>query len=92
MSQALCAEYEEDYWFPVSNSQGKKSAEQRREAKRICAECPVLGDCLEHSLIYEEHGIWAGTSANERKRIRKERGIKVQVYGFQLDLAEIGGR
>jgi WhiB family redox-sensing transcriptional regulator len=39
-----------------------------REAKRFCATCPVKGDCLQYSLVYDMYGIWGGMTYNERKR------------------------
>lgn len=37
-------------------------------AKRVCAPCPVLHECLVHALTNrEQYGIWAGTTPQERK-------------------------
>lgn len=38
------------------------------EARRICGGCPVRNDCLIAGL--REDGVWGGTQANERTRIR----------------------
>lgn len=43
-------------------------------AKAVCAECPVVEPCLQYALdMCESVGIWGGTSARERKRLRSER-------------------
>lgn len=35
-----------------------------------CTPCPVRESCFRHALTHpEEHGIWAGTTSRERKRI-----------------------
>ena len=39
-----------------------------REAKAVCAQCPVKQQCLEHALEFDErHGIWGGTTPTERR-------------------------
>src|SRR5690606_9161462 len=43
-------------------------------AKAVCATCPVMSECLEYALAEQvQHGIWGGTTAEERTRIRRER-------------------
>lgn len=32
----------------------------------MCDDCPVAQDCLEYALIYEEQGVWGGTTEKER--------------------------
>lgn len=42
-----------------------------REAKRICADCPVRTECLDFAYRMEEpFGVYGGMSANERRRTR----------------------
>ena len=43
-------------------------------ARKICAECPVKQECLEHALVNRiDHGVWGGCSERERRRILKRR-------------------
>lgn len=46
-----------------------------REAKAVCAQCPVLSLCRQHGLEAQEpHGIWGGLTAEERKsKLRAQR-------------------
>lgn len=44
-------------------------------ARKVCAECTVKTECLEYALVYEEFGIWGGTSPDDRKRLRRERRL-----------------
>ena len=45
-------------------------------ARRICAECPVKGACLEYALRNGiDHGVWGGTSERERRRIARRRRL-----------------
>jgi hypothetical protein len=55
----------------------------------MCEECPVKPECLNHALQYEEYGYWAGTSSKERKKIRKELGIKLVSIDFLSMLKSI---
>ena len=45
------------------------------QAVRACHACPVATECLTHALVNEPAGWWANTSPEDRKQIRKERGI-----------------
>ena len=45
-------------------------------ARRICADCPVREECLEHALRHRiDHGVWGGTSERQRRRILKSRRL-----------------
>lgn len=47
-------------------------------ARAICAGCPMRATCDEWALQFEEFGFWAGRTVAERKRVRKERGMKLR--------------
>ena len=49
-----------------------------REAKLLCAGCPVKADCLEYALLYGLSGVWGGTTDKERKRTPKYRIIDLR--------------
>ncbi|MGY1605279.1 WhiB family transcriptional regulator [Geodermatophilus sp. SYSU D00815] len=64
---ALCAETDPEAFFPEKGG-------STREAKRVCAGCPVRLQCLEFALGNDERfGIWGGLSERERRRIRMQR-------------------
>lgn len=64
---AACAGVDPDLFFP---SRGAST----REAKAVCAGCPVRSDCLEAAMAGgEKFGIWGGMSERERRRLRRER-------------------
>jgi len=45
-----------------------------RNARAMCAVCPVQPQCLEYALVNDEqHGIWGGTTWRERKVMRVRR-------------------
>lgn len=63
---ALCAEIGVEPYF---NNFGR--------AKASCLTCPVINECLEWALSFDEwtdqHGIFGGTTPSERKQLRRER-------------------
>lgn len=68
---ALCAQISPEPWFPPKGSPAK-------DAKAICAICPVQAECLEFALEAEPAihvGIWAGYTPRELKALRGLRGI-----------------
>ncbi|MGH3666030.1 MAG: WhiB family transcriptional regulator [Egibacteraceae bacterium] len=63
--QAKCLQAEPDTFFPEKGG-------STREAKRICAGCPVRVECLEYALANDERfGIWGGLSERERRRLKR---------------------
>jgi WhiB family redox-sensing transcriptional regulator len=45
-----------------------------REAKAICARCPVMAECRAHALRSPgERGIWGGLTEQDRHKARQER-------------------
>lgn len=55
--------------------------ESTKQAKALCAECPVVNECLDYALrTGQKFGIWGGTSEKERKRMRRDmRAVGVPV-------------
>lgn len=45
-------------------------------AQKICGDCIVVDECLEHALTHgERFGVWGGTSERERRRLRRARRL-----------------
>ncbi|MBU9765859.1 WhiB family transcriptional regulator [Mycobacterium sp. TNTM28] len=41
-----------------------------RQAKQVCADCPVLSACRDHALTSaEQYGVWGGLTASERSAL-----------------------
>ena len=60
----LCAQTDPELFFPEKGG-------SVREAKAVCAGCPVRAQCLEHALAHDErYGVWGGTSERERRRLK----------------------
>lgn len=65
MLEATCLDADPEAFFPEKGG-------STREAKRICAMCPVREPCLQYALEHEERfGIWGGLSERERRRLRR---------------------
>jgi WhiB family redox-sensing transcriptional regulator len=48
--------------------------ESVREAKAVCAICPVREECLEYALETNVLcGVWGGLSERERRQVRRDR-------------------
>ena len=43
-----------------------------REAKRICSDCEVRAQCLDHAMTHQEYGVWGGMTANERRVLKRK--------------------
>jgi WhiB family transcriptional regulator, redox-sensing transcriptional regulator len=65
MLEAKCLDADPEAFFPEKGG-------STREAKRICAICPVREECLDYALANEERfGIWGGLSERERRRAKR---------------------
>ena len=62
-----------------------------REAKGICARCPVRADCLTYALRYDLcDGVWGGLSQQERQRRRAHAHVSSRDRGATADRAPSG--
>lgn len=67
MASGLCAETDPEAFFPEKGG-------STRPAKKVCASCPVMAECLEYALRTDQRfGIWGGKSERERRKIRDQR-------------------
>ena len=67
-AQSACLTADPELFFPLSST--GPSLEQLTEAKKICGQCPVQGECLEFALsTHQVHGVWGGTSEDERREL-----------------------
>jgi WhiB family redox-sensing transcriptional regulator len=64
---AACVHHREVDFFPARG-------ESVRDAKAVCACCPVRVQCLDFALrLKVAHGVWGGLSERERRSLRRER-------------------
>ncbi|GAA4656506.1 WhiB family transcriptional regulator [Streptomyces buecherae] len=72
--RAACAYEDPELFFPVGAASAR-TLQQEREAKAVCARCPVVRACRDWAMATEQtHGIWGGTGERERAlALRDER-------------------
>lgn len=70
----LCQQISTELFFP-------EASEDRvlvSQLKSICGRCPHLQECAEWGINKERYGIWGGLTANQRRKIRIKRGIRLR--------------
>jgi WhiB family redox-sensing transcriptional regulator len=67
-----------DIWFPPENPGGPKEGrgvsgekERIRRAKKLCAQCPVINECLAYAIAHDCLGVWGGMDTGERRAYAK---------------------
>jgi WhiB family transcriptional regulator, redox-sensing transcriptional regulator len=66
---AACLGASPELFFPISVT--GPALEQASTAKSVCDRCPVRPECLDWALrAGEAHGIWGGTTPEERRYLR----------------------
>lgn len=64
--RAACRDEDPELFFPVSEV--GPGAEQVRQAKSVCARCPVQKECREHAADADlSHGVFGGATPGERR-------------------------
>lgn len=64
MDEGACCGTDPEIFFPGAGMH------QDREAKAICAECPVVDTCLAYAMDHGLRGVWGNTNERERRRLR----------------------
>jgi len=66
-ASARCAQDDPELFFP---EKGKRS----RDARAVCADCPVRAECLKYALAQGRvYGVWGGTTERERRKLTTTR-------------------
>lgn len=66
-ANAACTDEDPELFFPISGDDTERIA----AAKVVCESCPIRAACLQFALrTGEDHGIWGGLTAGERRRVR----------------------
>lgn len=67
--QAVCASTDPEVFFPEKGG-------STREAKKVCAGCPVREQCLQWAIATGQgFGVWGGMSERERRKYAKEQWL-----------------
>jgi len=66
-TSALCAQTDPELFFP-------EKGDRPRDAKKVCANCPVCTECLTFALAHDRlYGVWGGTTERERRKLTTTR-------------------
>jgi hypothetical protein len=69
-----------DFFYPVGEgNEHNKFAKDNvyPTLRKVCANCDVLDRCREWAIKHEDWGFWGGMSMYERRKYRKEHGIRL---------------
>jgi WhiB family transcriptional regulator, redox-sensing transcriptional regulator len=77
-----CLSADPDLFFPIAT--GSVAVAQIAKAQRICAGCQVRQECLDFAIRSgETHGVWGGTTPEERIRFRRQRARRARLMWRQ---------
>ncbi len=69
---AACAGLPPDLFFGPDGEQQHEKPAREAEAKAVCANCLVVGECLDYALASRiRFGVFGGTGEDERKALRR---------------------
>lgn len=73
LTKAACVGEDPELFFPVGST--GPALEDVAAAKRVCARCPVIADCLAYALAGgQTTGVWGGTDEAERADLLRATG------------------
>ncbi len=73
--RAACVGADTDLFFPIGST--GFAVLQVREAKQVCAPCPVRSLCLDWAVkLNIDHGVWGGLSEEERRSLKRRQTRK----------------
>jgi WhiB family transcriptional regulator, redox-sensing transcriptional regulator len=71
---AACRGRDTATFYHPENERGPSRARRERQAKAVCAQCPVVQNCLRWALAAREpYGVWGGLSVDEREQLLLKR-------------------
>src|SRR5205085_2869198 len=81
-NDAACRGKDPNVFFPIEGSgwRAKMEFEQaERDAKAICAGCPVRLECLDFGIdTRQQDGIWGGKNVAEIRKIRRQNQLRAR--------------
>jgi WhiB family redox-sensing transcriptional regulator len=94
--KGACRELPTEMFFHPDGERGPRRANREKNAKAVCATCPVIEACRQHALsVQEPYGIWGGLSEEDRQLIierqaresSRESRLSAQVIPLHMDSA-----
>lgn len=70
--RAACRTADPELFFPTANAPGAAAQARHRQAKAVCAQCPVVADCLSWAMTEGlDYGVFGAMTADERRALRR---------------------
>ncbi|MFB9464761.1 WhiB family transcriptional regulator [Streptomyces cinereospinus] len=80
LRQAACVDEDPDLFFPVGTT--GPALRDMAAAKRVCARCTVVTQCLQYALSSgQTSGVWGGTGEHERAALLRTAEARQGVRG-----------
>jgi WhiB family redox-sensing transcriptional regulator len=77
---SACQQEDPELFFPLVPA--GPGLVQTERAKAVCARCQVRAECLRFAMeTVQDHGVWGGTSEEERRALRRARNRRPAVHG-----------
>src|ERR1022692_3365182 len=77
---SACRQEDPELFFPLVPA--GPGLVQIERAKAVCARCQVPAECLQFAMeTVQDHGVWGGTSEEERRALRRARNRRPAVLG-----------
>lgn len=71
-----CKDLDPEIFFLDHNVRKTLKRKKEQAAIEICKTCPVIQECLSHSLsVPEYYGVWGGKTADQRIAILRKQGF-----------------
>jgi WhiB family redox-sensing transcriptional regulator len=85
--QGACQGLPSEIFFHPDGERGPRRVNREKNAKAICATCPVIAVCRAHALaVQEPYGIWGGLSEDDRTAIIESEEKYALMKSDQLEL------
>jgi WhiB family redox-sensing transcriptional regulator len=79
--KARCRSEDPNLFFHPDGERGSARKHRQQLANRVCADCPVIRHCRDHSIWYQEaFGTWGGLSEDERVRFLQDHAINIRTH------------
>ena len=76
--KAACRGMDVDLFYDPDFARGVSLRDHTAHAKAICANCPVIAQCLQRALkVNEPFGVWGGLTTQERDAQRDRSPVAV---------------
>jgi WhiB family redox-sensing transcriptional regulator len=83
--EGSCQGMPSELFFHPDGERGPRRVNREKNAKAICATCPVIAACRAHALaVQEPYGIWGGLSEDDRLAIIESEAQYARLKSSQI--------